>query len=69
MDKNPLFSERAGHYKIFKKISLMLKELNPLTLKNKIDIVDLAYNANKEGKRRQMTKLEYIKLLHQIHSS
>jgi len=41
---------------------------NLLTLKTKLEIVELAYNANKSGKRRNIPQAEYIKLLKNIHS-
>jgi hypothetical protein len=68
MDLNPIFSERADHYDIFRKVCFMLKNEKPLTLETKLEIVELAYNANKSGKRRRITKEEYIKLLKEIHS-
>ena len=64
MDANPLFSERANHYKIFKEVSIILSKEKPLTLETKLKIVELAYNANKNGKRRRLTKSDYIKLLY-----
>jgi len=68
MDKNPIFSERANHYDIFRKVSLIIKNQRPLTLEAKLEIVELAYNANKSGKRRRITKEDYIELLIKIHS-
>ena len=41
----------------------MLKSEQPLTLKSKLDIVELAYDMNKKGKHRLMSKAEYIELL------
>jgi hypothetical protein len=69
MDLNPIFSERADHYDIFKKVCLILKNERPLTLEKKLDIVELAYNANKSGKRRRISKKEYIDLLKKTYSS
>lgn len=66
MDKNPIFSEKSSHYNKFRFISLMLKNNYPLTLENKLQIVEMAYTMNKGGKRRLMTKLEYIKLLKKL---
>jgi hypothetical protein len=68
MDLNPIFSERAGHYAIFRQVCFMIKNEKPLTLKTKLEIVELAYNANKSGKRRNIPQAEYIKLLKNIHS-
>lgn len=63
IDNNPLFSERALHYNKFKFVSQILIREQPLSLETKLKIVELAYNANKEGKRRKLTKENYIKLL------
>jgi hypothetical protein len=63
MDKNPIFSERASHYLKFKTVSILLKKENPLSLQNKLSIVELAYNMNKGGKHRILTKSQYIDLL------
>ena len=41
----------------------MLKNEQPLTLKSKLKIVKLAYDMNKKGKRRNLSKTEYIHLL------
>jgi|ERR1700733_4310612 len=68
MDNNPLFSERALHYNKFKLVSQILINEQPLSLETKLKIVELAYNANKEGKRRKLTKLQYIKLLNNLKS-
>jgi hypothetical protein len=70
VDKNPLLSERNEHFQIFRKICLMLKN-NPKNNKDlnfKLELVDLAYESNKKGKRRKLTKLEYISLLNHLHS-
>jgi LAGLIDADG endonuclease len=67
IDNNPLFSERASHYKIFKTVSIRLKFEQPLTLQNKLDIVELAYNINKKGKHRILSKSQYIENLKQAH--
>ena len=63
MDNNPIFSEKAVHYSKFRTISHMLNSEHPLSLESKLNIVELAYNMNKKGKRRLMSKLEYIELL------
>ena len=68
MNDNHLFSERALHYEKFKFVSQILVKEQPLSLETKIKIVDLAYNANKEGKHRKLTKAEYIKLLNEIYN-
>ena len=63
MDENPIFSERASHYNKFKFVSLLLKNEQPLTLESKLKIVELAYDMNKKGKRRSLSKTEYINLI------
>jgi LAGLIDADG endonuclease len=68
IDKNPLFSERANHYDIFRQVCLILKNNKPITLEQKLEIVELAYNSNKGGKRRRKTKEDYIELLNKIYS-
>lgn len=66
MDNNPLYSERANHFSIFKEVSLLLNKEKPLTLETKLKIVELAYDANKKGKRRRLTKSEYIENLRNL---
>lgn len=63
IDQNPLFSERALHYEKFKTVSLILKGEQPLTTESKFKIVELAYDMNKKGKRRSLSKTEYTKLI------
>ena len=67
LDKNPLFSERAQHYKIFREISLIIFEhaqnQKHLSLETKLKIVEKAYDMNKKGKRRLLSKESYIQLL------
>ena len=45
----------------------MLKNNKPLTLKNKLEIVELAYDMNKKGKHRLLNKTEYITLLGKLY--
>lgn len=42
-----------------------MAQTKPLKLEDKLEIVELAYNANKQGKRRNLTKDQYIRLLYQ----
>ncbi len=63
MDENPIFSERASHYDKFRTVALLLKREKPLTLKSKINIVNLAYEMNKKGKHRILSKSQYTDLL------
>lgn len=60
MELNPLFSERAKHYNIFKEVCFLLNKEKPLTLETKLKIVELAYDAYKKGKKRELSKLDYI---------
>jgi hypothetical protein len=60
IDKNPLYSERKSHYDKFRQISLKLKEEHPLSMKSKLENIDLAYNMNKEGKHRRLSKTKYL---------
>lgn len=70
VDMFPLLSERNEHYQIFRKVCFMLKNTpkNNKDLNFKLELVDLAYESNKKGKRRKLTKLEYISLLNHLHS-
>lgn len=68
VNENPIFSERASHFEKFKFVSFKIRDEKPLSLKSKLEIVVLAYNANKEGKHRRIIKSDYIKLLEKIHS-
>ena len=63
MDENPIFSERANHYNVFREVNFILMNNKPLTLNTALKIVELAYESNKNGKRRRLTKQEYIQLL------
>lgn len=62
-----LHTERAEHYSKWKQVVSILS--NDPTLsgeegkQNFLKIVELAYNMNKDGKRRQFTKDEYIQLI------
>ena len=68
LDNNPLFSERALHYEKFRKVSLLLRDEQPLTLESKLKIVELAYNMNKKGKHRRLNKTQYLELLNLINN-
>lgn len=66
VDNNPIYSERALHYIKFKTVSKILKIENPLNLQSKLNIVELAYNMNKKGKHRTLSKSQYIDILRQL---
>lgn len=68
MNLNPIFTEKQSHYQIIRKVSTLLSKTKPLDIKTKLEIVELAYNANKKGKHREITKEAYIELLKEIHS-
>lgn len=63
INNNPLHSERALHYEKFKTVSLILLNEQPLSISTKLKIVELVYNMNKKGKRRSLSKEDYINLL------
>ena len=63
IDINSLHSERALHYEKFKTVSLILADKQPLTIEKKLQIVELAYDMNKKGKRRSLSKKDYINLI------
>ncbi len=68
MDNNPIYSERALHYEKFKTVSLKLNNERPLTLDSKLKLVELCYDMNKKGKRRDITKTQYIEILKNNHN-
>jgi hypothetical protein len=68
VESNPLFSERASHFDKFKKVTYILKNNPDLSLENKLEIIDLAYDMNKKGKRRKMSKSEYLQNLEIMES-
>jgi len=67
MNKWPLFSERSSHFSKFETVSLILKKEQNLSLETKLDIVELCYNMNKKGKRRNLSKTQYIDLLKKLY--
>ena len=68
MDNNPIFTEKAKHYNIFREVNFILNSNLVLTKELILKIIELAYESNKKGKRRQMSKSEYIKLINSIYS-
>jgi len=63
IDKHPVFSEKSIHYVKFRTISIMLKRENPLSLESKLNAIDLAYNMNKKGKHRNLSKSQYLEIV------
>jgi len=60
MEKNSLHTEKAVHFTIFKEVCSLINNNSSLSKEDLIKIIDLAYNINKDGKRRAMSKEEYI---------
>ncbi|WP_219818029.1 hypothetical protein, partial [Pseudomonas aeruginosa] len=63
MDTNPIQTEKKEHYKIWREVCLILKNESPLSKSSLLKILDLAYNMNKEGKRRKLSKDKYLELI------
>ncbi len=66
MNKEVLHTEKSVHYDIFRQVCSILTKGN-LSLSDRLKIVELAYNSNKEGKRRKISKEDYIKILSKIY--
>ncbi len=62
MDNELLHTEKSRHYEIFREACSILASSN-VSLADRLRVVELAYDMNKSGKRRNMTKQEYINLL------
>ena len=58
MDQHQLHTIKKNHYEIFKKVCL-LKTKKPFNKQEFLEIVDLAYNMNKGGVNRKLTREEY----------
>ncbi len=62
-----LYTEKSNHYKIWKEVSNILTNNPNLEgsegKKDFIKIVELAYNMNKEGKRRKLNKETYLETI------
>lgn len=61
VDKYQLHTMKKEHYLIFKKVCEIKNQTIKLSDKEKLYIIDIAYNMNKEGRGRHLTKDEYIK--------
>ncbi len=66
MEGGKLYTEKATHYKIWKDVINKIKN-KPLTKTLILEIVEMAYNMNKNGKRRKINKEKYIKLIHELY--
>lgn len=60
IDKYMFYSEKAEHYRIFKEVCSILDNDKTITKDMFLYIVDLAYNMNKDGKRRRLSKQEFL---------
>lgn len=60
VDKYQFYTFKAVHYNIFRKVLLLVDSNQHLTESGFLNIIDLAYNMNLDGKRRKYTKEEYI---------
>jgi len=63
MDANPIHTAKKDHYLIWKEVCLILNTESKLSQQSLIKLVNLAYNMNKEGKRRKITKDKYLELI------
>jgi LAGLIDADG endonuclease len=70
IDANSLHTEKKIHYEIWKEVCFILKNENVSSISEAPfqKIVDLAYNMNKGGKRRKITKEEYVNLIKKVES-
>ncbi|RUS23417.1 homing endonuclease [Endogone sp. FLAS-F59071] len=60
MNSNMLHTDKAIHFQIFKEVCILIRNNPKPSKEDLLKIIDLAYNMNKDGKRRAMTKEEYI---------
>lgn len=69
IDNNPLISERAKYYFIFKIVCLKLNDLTTkkVDLETKLELVELAYDSNNKGSTRKLSKSEYILILKNLY--
>lgn len=61
MSKHQLHSVKSEHFSIFEQVIHLVNLKEHQTDKGFLKIVNLAYNMNLEGKRRKLTKEEYLK--------
>lgn len=61
MSKHQLHSVKSEHFSIFEEVINLVNLKEHQTDKGFLKIVNLAYNMNLEGKRRKLTKEEYLK--------
>lgn len=56
MEKYQLYTKKAYHYFIFKRVCELLRAKKNISEQGFLEIRDLAYHINKSGKRRKITK-------------
>lgn len=66
MDKYSLFTEKRNHYKIFKHLVILYP---PKTRKLFIEMIELGYNMNLQGKRRKFSLQDYLRKYLQIDTN
>lgn len=69
IDKYIFYSEKSEHYRIFKQVCTIINNEKTITKDMLLNIVDLAYNMNKDGKRRKLSKEEYLSRYFQINTT
>lgn len=68
IDKYTFYSEKSEHYDIFKQVCTIIDCEKTITKEMFLNVVDLAYNMNKDGKRRKFTKEEFLSKYFQINT-
>lgn len=70
LDTYAMHTQKTGYYEIWKKVCLILHFNNKkLTKEQVLEIIELAYNMNRNGKRRKLTKEAYIELINKLYDS
>lgn len=68
-NNNRIHTEKWSHFQTWSKVCMILKnDGKKLPKSSLLKIIDLAYDMNKSGKRRKLTKTEYIKFIDQLYS-
>lgn len=61
--ENVLLTEKKTHFDLFSKVCELLQNNSHKTEEGMMEIINLAYNMNKDGKGRKLNKEEYINLM------
>ena len=69
VESNLMITEKKEHYNIWKKVCFILKRDKLLSKEALLEIVELAYNMNKGGKRRKINKRQYIEIVNKYSSN